>query len=63
MPRRWGAEGLGRDDQLEVVLRHRLEPKLAELNPELPAEAIEAAAEELVRDRSALERTRANREV
>lgn len=58
-----GAEGLGRDDQSQVVLRHRLEPKLAELNPELPAAAIEAAAEGLVRDRSALERTRANRDV
>ena len=58
-----GPEGLGRDDQSQVVLRHRLGPKLAELNPELPAAAIEAAVEELVRDRSVLERTRANREV
>ena len=38
-----GSEGLGRDDQSQVVLRHRLEPKLVELNPELPAAAIEAA--------------------
>ena len=51
-----GPEGLGRDDQSQVVLRHRLKPKLAELNPELPAAAIEAAVEELVRDRSAMER-------
>src|SRR5436190_16778241 len=58
-----GSEGLGRDDQSQVVLRHRLEPKLAELNPELPAAAIEAAVDELVLDRSALERTRANRGV
>jgi type I restriction enzyme, R subunit len=56
-------EGLGRDDQSEVVLRHRLTPKLAELNPDLPAVAIEAAVEELMRDRSALDRTRANQSV
>lgn len=59
----FGAEGLGRDDRSQVVLRHRLAPKLAELNPELPAAAIEAAVGELMRDRSALERTRANREL
>jgi type I restriction enzyme R subunit len=58
-----GSEGLGRDDQSQVVLRYRLAPKLTELNPELPPAAIEAAVEELVRDRSALERTRANHEL
>jgi len=56
-------EGLGRDDQSEVILRQRLVPKLAELNPDLPAVAIEAAVEELMRDRSALDRTRANQAV
>jgi type I restriction enzyme R subunit len=56
-------EGLGRDDQSEVILRHRLAPKLAELNPDLPAVAIEATVEELMRDRSALDRTRANQAV
>ena len=39
----------GRDDRSEVVLRHRLGPKLDELNPELPAAALDAAVEELVR--------------
>jgi type I restriction enzyme, R subunit len=58
-----GPDGLGRDDQSQVVLRHRLAPKLAELNPELPVAAIEAAVEELMRDRSALEPTRANHEL
>jgi len=58
-----GPEGLGRDDQSEVILRHRLRPKLAELNPELPPAAIELAIEELALDRSALEPTRASREV
>ena len=50
----------GRDDRSEVVLRHRLRPKLAELNPETPAAALDAALEELVRDRSAMDRVRAN---
>lgn len=58
-----GPEGLGRDDRSQVALRHRLAPKLAELNPDLPAAAIEVAVEELTHDRSTLERTRANREV
>ena len=47
----FGAEsrtGLGRDDQSEVVLRHRLRPKLAELNPDLPPQALDAAIEQLV---------------
>jgi type I restriction enzyme R subunit len=58
-----GPDGLGRDDQSQVVLRHRLAPKLAELNPGLPSAAIDAAVEELVLDRSALDPTRANRAV
>ena len=45
------------------MLRHRLAPKLAELNPELPPAALDAAIEELVLDRSALDPTRANRGV
>ncbi len=60
---RLGADGLGRDDQSEVVLRHRLRPKLVELNPDLPPATIDAAIEELVRDRSALDPTRANKAV
>ena len=47
-PEHVGAGGLGRDDQSEVILRHRLRPKLAELNPELPAAALDAAVEELI---------------
>jgi type I restriction enzyme, R subunit len=58
-----GPDGLGRDAQSEVILRHRLAPKLAELNPELPAEAIDAAVEQLMLDRSTLEPTPANRAV
>src|SRR4051794_20084337 len=58
-----GPEGLGRDDQSEVVLRHRLSPKLIKLNPDLPPIAIETAVEQLMLDRSALDPTRANRAV
>lgn len=54
---------LGRDDQSQPILRHRLRPKLAEFNPGLPAEAIDAAIEELTQDRSALDPVRANREI
>ena len=53
----------GRDDRSEVVLRHRLRPKLAELNPELPAVALDAALDELVLDRSVLDRVRASKTV
>ncbi len=56
----FGPDGLGRDDQSQVVLRHRLAPKLSELNPDLPSTAIDAAIEELTLDRSALDPTRAN---
>ena len=55
--------GLGRDDQSQAVLHHRLRPKLAELNPDLTAAALDAALEELTRDRSAMDPTRANHEV
>ena len=60
---RLGPEGLGRDDQSQVVLRHRLRPKLVELNPDLPEAAIDGAVEELMRDRSALGSTQASRAV
>lgn len=59
----FGPGGLGRDDQSEVILRHRLVPKLAELNPDLAPEAIDAAIEQMVLDRSALDPTRANKAV
>ncbi|MCA1708678.1 MAG: DEAD/DEAH box helicase, partial [Actinobacteria bacterium] len=51
---------IGRDDQSQVVLHHRLRPKLAQLNPDLTAAALDAALEELTRDRSAMDPTRAN---
>nr|MBA3617718.1 DEAD/DEAH box helicase [Rubrobacteraceae bacterium] len=55
--------GIGRDDHSQVVLRHRLRPKLAQLNPDLPPAALDAALEALTRDRSAMDPTRANHEV
>lgn len=58
-----GPDGLGRDDQSQIVLQHRLRPKLVELNPEVSGQAIEAAIEELVRDRATLAPTQANRAV
>ena len=56
-----GASNLGREAKREVVLTGRLKPALRSLNPELPAEALEAAVEELARDRSALSLVEANR--
>jgi type I restriction enzyme R subunit len=53
----------GRDDRSEVVLRHRLRPKLGQLNPDLPSQAFDHALEQLVHDRSAMERVRANQAV
>jgi type I restriction enzyme R subunit len=58
-----GPEGLGRDDQSQVILRHRLRPKLVELNPEVPESAIDGAIEELARDRVTLDPTHANRDL
>ncbi|MDQ3671056.1 MAG: type I restriction endonuclease, partial [Actinomycetota bacterium] len=58
-----GSGGLGRDDQSQVVLHHRLRPKLADLNPDLPSAAVDAAVDELMLDRSAMDATRANRAV
>ncbi len=57
------AGGLGRDDQSQVVLHHRLRPKLAHLNPGLPSAALQAALRQLALDRSAMEPTRANQAV
>ncbi|BCX49783.1 hsd R type ideoxyribonuclease, type irestrication, R subunit [Haloferula helveola] len=58
-----GASSLGREAKREVVLTGRLKPALESLNPELPAEALDAAVEELTRDRSALSLVEANREI
>ena len=54
---------LGRDSQSEPVLGHRLRDALRSLNPGLPETTLEKAAERLLRDRSAMDRVRANREV
>ncbi|HEY6781422.1 MAG TPA: type I restriction endonuclease subunit R, partial [Thermoleophilaceae bacterium] len=64
----YGAEAVaagspGRDDRSEVVLRHRLRPKLAQLNPNLPPQALDQAVEQLILDRSAMGRVRANQAV
>ncbi|MGJ8641453.1 MAG: type I restriction endonuclease [Opitutaceae bacterium] len=57
-----GSSSLGRETRREVVIVNRLRPALEKLNPELPAEALDAAIEELSRDRSALGLVEANRE-
>ena len=45
---------LGRETSGEVFLLPRLGAALARLNPQLPAEAITSAVDELTRDRSAM---------
>ncbi len=60
----FGTSGtLGRETSGEVVLIPRLRAALERLNPQLPAEAIESAVDELTRDRSAMSLAAANREV
>ena len=54
---------LGRETKSEVVLAVRLRAVLARLNPSLPPEAINAAVDELSRDRSAMTPPAANREL
>ena len=59
-----GVDGtLGRASQTEVILASRLREALARLNPKLPNDALEKAAEEITRDRSAMSVVGANREV
>ncbi|MEI2819951.1 MAG: type I restriction endonuclease [Marmoricola sp.] len=60
-----GAGGtLGRDSQHEVILTHRLRFAMRRLNPEhVPDLAINEAIEALTKDRSVMDRVRANREV
>lgn len=59
-----GASGtLGRETKSEVVLTVRLRNVLTRLNTSLPPEAINAAVDELSRDRSAMLPTAANREL
>jgi len=54
---------LCRETPAEVVLVSRLRPILQKLNADLPAQAIEAAIEELTKDRSSLSPVNANREI
>lgn len=60
-----GAEGaLGRDSQHDVILTHRLRLALRKLNAvEVPDLVINEAIEALTKDRSVMDRVRANREV
>ena len=60
----FGAAGtLGRETKGEVVLAAKLRAALTKLNPALPPEAIAAAVDELIRDRSTMLLEQANREV
>ena len=54
---------LGRENAGEVVLLRHLVPALKKLNPKAPPEAVEAAINELTRDRSVMSLAAANREV
>lgn len=60
-----GLEGsLGRDSQRDVVLTHRLRSAMRKLNAEhVPDTSINEAVEVLTKDRSAMDRVRANHEV
>src|SRR5258708_23643257 len=53
---------LGRETSGEVVLLPHLRAALEKMNPQLPAEAIASALDELTRDRSAMSLAGANRE-
>ena len=60
----FGSAGtLQRETKGDVVLTPRLRATLTRLNTELPPEAITAAVDELIRDRSAMSLEAANREV
>ncbi len=54
---------LGRENRGEVVLRRELRAALVQLNPDLPAAALELAIDEVTRDRSVLGMVQANQEV
>jgi type I restriction enzyme R subunit len=64
MEETFGAGGtLGRETKGEVVLFERLREALTKLNGGLPTEAIQAAIDEVARDRTAMTMEAANREV
>jgi len=54
---------LGRDNRGEVLLTPTLRKSLKKLNPDIPAESIEEAINELSRDRSTLSLVKANQEI
>lgn len=54
---------LGRDSMHDVVLTHRLRDALRDLNPLIPETIREEALATIARDRSMMDRVRANREV
>ena len=54
---------LGRETKTESVLVLRLRAALNRLNPSLPPEALSTAVDELIRDRSVMSLTAANRDV
>ena len=59
-----GAAGtLGRDSFRDVILHHRLHDAIVNLNPGLPQAVVIEAVEVMTKDRSLMDRTRANREV
>src|SRR5262249_32258047 len=53
---------LGRETKSDVVLVPKLGSALERLNPELPADTINTAVDELARDRSTMSLAAANRE-
>lgn len=60
----FGAAGtLGRDSMHEVVLVHRLRDAIRILNPHVPEHVREEALQAVTKDRSVMDRVRANREV
>ncbi len=60
----FGAAGtLGRETTRDVVLVPRLRMALTKLNPSAPSSAIDLAVDELLRDRTAMDLTAANREI
>lgn len=60
-----GVDGtLGRDSQRDIVLTHRLRYAMRTLNPiDVPDTSIDEAIEVITKDRSVMDRVRANREV
>ena len=54
---------LGRDSMREVVLVHRLRDALSALNPEVPETVRDEALEAIAKDRSLMDRVRANQDV